>query len=228
MMKLMNDLMKGILVKRPAFTMIELVFVIVVLGILAALALPRLERDLRQEARDNLLSAIRYTQHLALIDDKTNPTDTTDPAYPNWQRKLWKISFSTSDDNLANFYTISSDLNGNGAVSKNETAIDPVNGKYMYNVGGDTTIDADESPNIFIGKTYGVIMKNANFSGGCANAQHIAFDHLGRPHNGVGGATNNYSTYMATDCNIIIEFADTSIQDLNITIATETGQVTID
>jgi len=48
--------------KHSAFTMIELVLVIVVLGILAALAMPRLERDLRQEAKDNLLSAIRYTQ----------------------------------------------------------------------------------------------------------------------------------------------------------------------
>jgi len=226
MMKILNHFMKGTPVKRPAFTMIELVFVIVVLGILAALALPRLERDLRQEAKDNLLSAIRYTQHLALIDDKTNPTDTTDPAYPNWQRKLWKITFSTSADNLANFYTISSDLNGNGAVSKNETAIDPANGKYMYNLGSDTTIDEDESPNIFIGKTYGI--NSMNFSGGCAGAQHIAFDHLGRPHNGIGTATNDYGTYMASDCNIVMGFADGSIKDLNISIATETGYVTID
>jgi len=226
MMKLMNNFMKGTSVKRPAFTMIELVFVIVVLGILAALALPRLERDLRQEARDNLLSAIRYTQHLALIDDKTNPTDTTDPVYPNWQRKFWKITFSTSADNLANFYTISSDLNGDDTVTKNETAIDPVNGKYMFT--DDSTIDTDETPNIFIGKTYGIIMNPADFTGGCANAQHIAFDHFGRPYNDIGSATNDYSKYMASDCNIIVKFADTSIQDLIITIATETGQVTID
>lgn len=59
--------------KHPAFTMIELVFVIVVLGILSALAMPRIDRDLRQEAKDNILSSIRYTQHLALIDEKTNP-----------------------------------------------------------------------------------------------------------------------------------------------------------
>ena len=218
MMKIVNDFPKGPLMKRPAFTMIELVFVIVVLGILAAIAIPRLERDLRQEAKDNLLSAIRYTQHLALIDDKTNPTD------PNWQKKLWRITFSTSTDNLANFYTIASDANGVGGIIKTETAIDPANGKYMFTDDG--IIDSDESPNIFIGKKYSI--NSMNFSGGCAGAQHIAFDNLGRPHNGIGGATNTYSTYMSTDCNIIMGFADTSIEDLNITIATESGYVSID
>ena len=201
-----------------AFTMLELVFVIVVLGIIASLALPRMDRDLRQEAKDNLLAAIRYTQHLALTDNKTNPADT------NWQGKLWNITFTTSADNLANFYTISSDLNGDGAVSKNETAIDPANGKYMFT--DDSTIDPDESPNIFIGKTYGI--NSMTFSGGCQGRDHIAFDHLGRPHTNLGTATNTYSTYMSTDCNIVMGFADTSIQELNITIATETGYVTID
>ena len=201
-----------------AFTMVELVFVIVVLGIIAALALPRMDRDLRQEAKDNLLSAIRYTQHLALTDDKTNPADTI------WQQKLWKITFSTSTDNLANFYTVSSGTSD--PVIKSETAIDPVNGKYMYNVDGDTDIDPDESPNIFIGKTYGI--NNMSFSGGCAGAPHIAFDNLGRPHHGITGAGNVYSTYMTSDCNIIMGFADGSIENLNITIATETGYVTID
>ena len=207
--------------QTKAFTMIELVFVIVVLGILASLALPRLDRDLRQEAKDNLLSAIRYTQHLALMDNKTDPTDT------NWQKKLWQIRFSTSADNLANFYTVSSDAAPyNGAVSKDEAAIDPINGKYMYNAGGDTTIDADESPNIFIGKKYGI--NSMSFSGGCSSAQHIAFDNLGRPHNGLGSATNNYSQYMDSNCTIIMGFADTTLTDLNITIATETGYVSID
>jgi prepilin-type N-terminal cleavage/methylation domain-containing protein len=213
--------MRTLTKQRKAFTMIELVFVIVVLGILAALALPRMDRDLRQEAKDNILSAIRYTQYLALMDNKTNPTDA------NWQKKLWQIRFSTSTDNLANFYTVSSDsITVNGAVSKEETAIDPINGKYMYNAGGDTTIDPDESPNIFIGKKYGV--NSMNFSGGCAGAQHIAFDHLGRPHNGLGAATNDYSQYMSSDCIIIIGFEDSAIIDLNVTIATETGYVDID
>lgn len=204
-----------------AFTMLELVFVIVVLGILAALALPRMDRDLRQEAKDNILAAIRYTHHLALNDDKTDPTDTT------WQKKLWKISFTKSTDNLANFYTVSSDLNSNGDVSKDETAIDPANGKYMYNASGATVgIDSDESPNIFIGKQYGI--NSMTFTGGCDDAQHIAFDHLGRPHNDIGDADNDYNKYMDADCEIQFGFADASINPLTVTITMETGHVSAD
>ena len=210
--------------KKPAFTMVELVMVIVVLGILAALALPRLDRDLRQEAEDNLLSAIRYTQHLALIDDKTDPRDT------NWLQELWQIRFS-ADGSGGFFYTISSDSDQDGSVDKNETAIDPANGRYMYNLGGSDTIDADESPNIFLAKKYNV--DSVALTDGCAAAQHVAFDHLGRPYNSigttsVGGASNDYAQYMTSDCTITVGFNDDDIADLIITVAKETGHASAD
>ena len=63
--------------------------VIVVLGILAALALPRMERDYRQEAGDNILSAIRFAQHNALMDNVTEPSDA------QWQRKFWRFGVRT-------------------------------------------------------------------------------------------------------------------------------------
>ncbi|WP_309498822.1 prepilin-type N-terminal cleavage/methylation domain-containing protein [Sulfurovum sp.] len=204
-----------------AFTMIELVFVIVVLGILAALALPRMERDLRQEAADNILSAIRYTQHLALNDDKT------DPFVTNWQQKLWMIKF-TGGSNA--YYTISSDIDISGSVNKAESAIDPANGKYMYNSSGSfSSIGSDESPNIFLGNKYGI--DSISMSGGCSS-QHIAFDHLGRPFNGLKTtslgtlATNDYSKYMPSDCNIVFGFVDGS-NDLIIRITKETGHAFI-
>jgi len=115
--------------KRNAFTMLELVLVIVVMGILASMAIPRMERDTRQEVADNILSAIRYTQHLALMDDKTDPTDV------KWQMLLWHIRFShytlTNGDKRW-FYTISSNSDHNENVDKNETAIDPQNGLYLF------------------------------------------------------------------------------------------------
>ena len=204
--------------KYPAFTMIELVFVIVVLGILAALALPRFDRDLRQEAADNVLSSIRYTQHLALNDDKTDPFDN------NWQQKLWSIHFISAAS--GSYYTVSSDLDKSGLpAEKSETAIDPVNGKYMYH-HHNNPVQGNESPNLLIGKKYGI--GSIDFTGtGCAQ-KHIAFDQLGRPHNGIGSASNDYSTYMNTDCNITFNFTGNAATSFNIIIKKETGYAYIE
>ncbi len=197
---------------RTAFTMLELILVIVVLGILAALAMPRLDRDLRQEAEDNILSAIRYTQHLALIDDKTNPSD------GSWQKKLWMIQFTQFGGKLR--YRIGADTNGGGAIDKVEAAIDPINGKYIYN--NSTSLQSDESPNVFLGKKYGI--DSLSLSGSCTS-QHIAFDNLGRPFNGITTATNNFSKYMTSACTMAFGFESSGISDLIITISQETGYV---
>jgi len=205
----------------PAFTMIELIMVIVVIGILAALAIPRLKRDIRQEAAINILSAIRYTQHLALNDDKTDPID------PNWQCKLWQIRFNNAADRNGIAYVVFSDQNCNSNASQAESAIDPANGKRMYNQTANTQIEANESPNIFIGKKYGI--NQVTLSGGCGqnNKMHIAFDHLGRPFSDVNGATNNYSGYMTSDCNITFQF-EGGQQDLSIIVTKETGYAYIE
>ena len=58
-----------------AFTLIELVFVIVVVGVLAAAIIPRIQTNPVKEAAIQLLSHIRYTQHLAMVDDKYNSND---------------------------------------------------------------------------------------------------------------------------------------------------------
>ena len=208
--------------QTKAFTMLELVFVIVVVGILTALTLPRMDRDLRKEAADNILSAIRYTQHLALVDDKTDPFDA------NWQQKLWIIRF-TGGSNA--YYTVSSDIDNSGSVNKTESAMDPVNGKYMFNSSGSfASIGSDESPNIFLGHKYGI--NSVSPSGSCSS-QHIAFDNLGRTFNGLKTtssgtlATNDYAKYMSGNCTMTFGFADASINDVAITIHKETGYAQI-
>lgn len=91
---------------RKAFTMLELVFVIVVIGILAAAIIPSTRTNPAQEAAIQLLSHIRYTQHLAMIDDKY------DAANPTWFQERWQIAFT------GNTYSI---------LSNGVPAIDPSN-----------------------------------------------------------------------------------------------------
>jgi len=84
---------------KKAFTLLELIFVIVVIGILAAVILPSMKTNPVAEAAVNLLSQIRYTQHLAIVDDKYDANNNT------WYRDRWQIvlngnTFSiVSDDN---------------------------------------------------------------------------------------------------------------------------------
>ena len=210
--------------------MIELVFAIVVLGILAAMALPRLERDTRQEAGDNVLSAIRYTQHLALMDNKI---DNNNPAgAKNWHRAFWQIRFANNGGEWQ--YIIASNNNYDANLNKaTEAALDPVNGKYIY--ASNANPATDESPNNFLTQKYGV--KTVDFTactgrtgsaagGPGAGVRHIAFDYLGRLHRGVFGATNNMSTLMHADCTIKFVFQDGS-DDLFILIRKDTGYANI-
>ncbi len=208
--------------KKAAFTMLELVMVIVVLGILAALAMPRMERDLRQEAADNVLSAIRYTQHLALMDNKTDSTTT------NWQSAYWHLRFEKYNGAKPKwFYAVSSSNDGDNNIDNDEVAVDPANGLRMNNTNSANGSEPTDSPSVFIGENYGV--NSVVLTGGCAATgdQHIAFDHLGRPHVGVYSATNDFGSYMSTNCTLTLGFEDTSINNVSITIVSETGHAFI-
>ena len=93
---------------RHAFTLIELVFVIVIIGIIATVSLPKMGVHDSRKVGDQLMSHIRYTQHLAMSDDKFDSTNAT------WFRNRWQITLGTSN------YSIVSDNN-------NTFAKDPLN-----------------------------------------------------------------------------------------------------
>jgi prepilin-type N-terminal cleavage/methylation domain-containing protein len=206
--------------KRSAFTMLELVMVIVVLGILAALAIPRMDRDIRQEAADNILSDIRYTQHLALVDDVTNPFN------QNWQKAFWRIGFNNCASSSGVYEYIGSDKDYGGGINNAEAAADPANGKKM-NWSTDSSCsaggDSDTSNRIFLTRKYGIT--GVGFSTGCnSNNKYIGFDHLGRIMSGFAGSTTpNYSSYLHNDCNITFTFTGGSPESFSIIIEKETG-----
>ncbi len=219
--------MRNLMKNRTAFTMLELVFVIVVLGILAALAIPRFDRDLKQEAADNILSDIRYTQHLALIDYKHRF------GKPKWQSAFWRIGFGFCSGSTDYYEYIGSDMSYAGGISNIEAAVDPTNSKRMLWSGLKTCTnggDSDTSDRIFITHKFGITSVTFNGSGNnnCSNAKYIGFDHLGRPHQGFANTTSsagssqpNYSSYLDASCTITFTMSDNDT--FAITIEPETG-----
>lgn len=190
--------------KRSAYTLIEVVMVIVVLGIITALAIPRMERDAKQEAADSILSDIRYTQHLALTDNKHRFNKSS------WQRAFWRFNVESCGNGSGLFIGIGTDLSLSGEPSQEESALDPVNGKPMFwrntldcSGGGDNSV----SERIFITNKYGITEMAG--TGGCEGKKHIGFDNLGRPHVGFAGSTQpNYSSIMTTKCTFTFTMPD--------------------
>ncbi len=199
---------------KKAFTMIEAVMAIVVMGIIAAVAIPRLENDSRQEASDQILSDIRYTQHLALTDDVTNPDNN------EWQRHFWRIQFQNMVASGTGWtYSIGSSRDAGGTnIDLSEAAIDPLDGRPIF---GDRTYgNTQVSPKVFIGRKYGI--SNIDFRGGCAGIQHLGFDHIGRPHiSFTTSAAPDYSTILKTPC--LIDFIRDGVNLFTIQINPETG-----
>lgn len=90
---------------KHAFTMLELIFVLIVIGILAAVISPEMKSTKNREAAIQLISHIRYTQHLSMVDDKYNS------ANAQWHRNRWQITFN------ANQYSIESNNNTTFAMN---------------------------------------------------------------------------------------------------------------
>jgi prepilin-type N-terminal cleavage/methylation domain-containing protein len=216
---------------KKAFTLIELVIVVVVIGILAAMTIPRMERDLRQEAVANIASAIRYAKHMALVDDVMGLGNAD-----SWQRSFWRFGIEGCSDNGLFFY-IAADKDRQGDIDADEVAVDPSNGLPMMGDNGAPCAHGPNnhaSPNIFLTKLYGISDPDGvTFDcGDNSNARYIGFDRLGRPHRGFAGnggsSTPDYSTVMQQNCTITLRFDDSNVGEVNITVERTTGRVFYD
>jgi len=215
---------------KKAFSMLELVFVIVVIGILAATIIPRTQTNPLQEAGIQLLSHIRYTQHLALLDNQYKADDS------NWYKKRWQLVFSSAAAaNNVPAYTIFADTAGDstGDANPSEIAKNPEN-TTQYMTGGYpganslniTHVDFNGMKKLNLGMSYGVT--DYSLSGGCSNSR-IAFDNMGRPMQGDQSTMNGAyfagtQRLITSDCNVTIT---DGTNNLVITIRPETGYASI-
>ena len=208
--------------KKFGFTMIELVFVIVILGILASLAMGRMERDLKQEASSTILSHIRLAQQFALNDNKHRSDNDS-----KWQTAYWRFEYEKCDGAGVDryIYRVGSDSDLSGGINKIESAIDPVTGKYIWADGACNSFDdvgLNESRDVYLYGRFGV--EHVDKNGGCTT-QNIGFDFLGRPHSGIKSyKTDDSSIFqklMTEDCNLTFTMSDGT--SFKIQIEAETG-----
>ena len=226
--------------KKRAFTMIELIFVIVVVGILAAIMIPKLNRNASREAANQILTHIRYTQHLAMQDDKYEN-------FINNQSKLWfKMRWGIAFNNTSLYdeclidkpgiktwkYNVFFDNSFKGNInSESEVANDIYkSGKLLSGGWSGMSTDACKKINkeLNLGKRFGIT--SVDFKDGCSGMQTINFDEMGRPMKVVSvtknrGAKRPYDRLLKKDCSITI--TDKRGNQTTITIEKESGFASI-
>lgn len=207
--------------------MLELVVVIVVIGIIAVAALPRINDDHIAEAADQVMSHIRYTQHLAMQDSKVGDGD-------KWYKKRWSITFTRAsfcrgtNEWRYSVYHDDGDTTGN-LNSANEVARDPLDPNKFMSSGWAGISDANcanVSSKYNLATKFGIT--NVELRGVCgdSNLQTISFDEFGRPMRGVSttgtSATRGYDRLIhnGQNCQIVLS---TAKKTATITVTPETG-----
>ena len=219
---------------KKAFTMLELVFVMVVVGILSVMIAPNFQGNNLRQAADQVVSHIRYTQHLAMMDNKFSTTDA------NWFLGRWQIRFFENLTFTAVLppanrysdiwaYSIYSDSAGySGLPNMSEMAIDPLDPESYLSGGYNNTLHVEDkkaNKSMRLGEEYGVT--DITFGGGCrSNVRYISFDHLGRPFNSFPASSPyeigspGWHKLLTSACNITIT---DGIDSIVIAIEPETG-----
>ena len=225
---------------KKAFTLVELVFVVVVIGILAFALWPTKQPTQALEAARQIVAHIRYTQHLALNDDKfATHTDTggTSSIAKDWYKRLWRITFSniTADKDCkiggwryAVYQNIANDLSDKGQPNGTiEAARNPAQAGKVLSAcySGLSTNTSDE---LNLSQTYKI--ENIDFSE--FGTQGIIFDELGRayPRGDFSQAYNNGKKFKLGDNNsygrITLSAKDGSVA--KILVFAETGYACVE
>ncbi|MCX6052536.1 MAG: type II/IV secretion system protein [Campylobacterales bacterium] len=217
---------------KKSFTLIELVFVVVVIGILSAIILPSTRSDNLREAAIQLVSHIRYTQHLAMVDDKFNVNNNNGI---KWYKQRWRFSFANgADTNNKWSYTVWSDTSGTGSPDPSEIAVNPLSKSKKLTGGANGTNlihsgDINATKEMNLGNKFGIV--DVKFSSPCrtgVSSKSIGFDHLGRPLRGaIENYTSSYDSAVVTNILVSspckITLVDDTGKELNVTIKPETG-----
>ena len=204
----------------------EIVLVVVLIAIFAAIIKFSSKDDDRLHlATLQVLEHIRYTQHLAMNDDKFDPRDIIYNAHPDkkglngrWFYSRWQIWFRQNSKHM--LYVIFSDKNHGGNfdyIPVVETAKDPLSGEVMaYRMPTEIGYQNEaefNNENFDLTAKYGIVniaTKNCNQESISPSKARIVFDDKGRPYGGISALDNKnaYFYRITKECDIIFT-ADT-------------------
>jgi len=217
---------------KKAFTMLEFLIVLLIIGILSVAVVPDIKSNTLREAAIQLVSHIRYTQHLAMVDDKYDANDS------NWFQKRWRLKFSNGIGTKNKYsYTIFDDSanNSTGNPDPVEIAVNPLDrskkltGGYSSNTASFiNTGEKEATEEMNIGIKYGIL--DVDFSQTCRTASSnklVTFDSFGRPIRGTTDTlSSSYISNILISSRCIIDLC--SVSDCNNATAEEKISIAIE
>ncbi|QOR01606.1 pilus assembly FimT family protein [Campylobacter sp. 2014D-0216] len=213
---------------KTAFTLVELVFVCVILSILFSISYFYFKPNYLRLGAEQILNDIKYTRHLALIQNDFRAKE-FNIAKREWYKAKWQLYFirSKSATNNEQTYTIFLDKNGDGnanigkhMINKDrEIAVDLINPNILMNSGQSGVINQNDfKANIKynIEKSYGIV--KVLFEGACKGTTRLIFDDYGRLYTPLKNANRSYDKLSSLDNDCIIKLSNYQDQHLCIVI----------
>ncbi|RXI25771.1 pilus assembly FimT family protein [Aliarcobacter trophiarum] len=135
---------------KRTFLLIELVFVIVILGILYTMFTPKMPNHKLEEVTNRVLIYLNYTRYKALVDDKFEKD------VAEWFKRRWTMKFMRcrSDKGGGIYFTIYSETNDKGHTGQKESLKDPLTNRYIYS-SNHCNKNIENSPFVLL-KNYGI------------------------------------------------------------------------
>ncbi|AJC84307.1 prepilin-type N-terminal cleavage/methylation domain-containing protein [Campylobacter peloridis] len=213
---------------KKAFSLLELIIVSMILSIIFSMGYFYLKPDYLHLGAEQILNDIKYTRHLALMQNDFRVKE-FNIAKREWYQAKWQIYFirSKTATNNEQTYTIFLDKNGDGNanIGKNiinkdrEIAIDLINPNILMNSGQSGVIsqgDSKANPKYNIEKTYGI--SKVTFEGSCKGSTRLVFDDYGRLYSPLKNALRSYDKLLNFNDNCIIKLSNKSNKHICIVI----------
>ena len=166
--------------KKPSFTLLELVIVIILIAILSFSIKISIPDDKLQLASDTLNRYIHYTNSLALKNDKYMPLPSNSSEYNKseyWFKRFYQLKIGLKNNDY--YVSVYSDEDLDNNIDANEIAKDPLTNKYIDGSHYSSTADKDSNFSTFNISSIKYKYKNINTNITSGKPLRIYFSNIG-------------------------------------------------